>query len=261
MKIPSLPSFPSFFWKIALIIVALISWELVARSGIFSSFIFPSITDTLNYMVSHPQRLLQASSYTLKLLLLGLTLSCLVGFLMGGLTAISKKMKSVMETIVSIISPIPASSMLPFAILWFGLGEDPIIFVTFFGSISPFLINVINAFSTINKTQMDVGRNFGLEGFRLVRHVLLPASSPHIISGFRAAWGVAWRSVVAAELIFGAVGGKGGLGWLIYMNRFQLNSAGMLGALFCISIIGIIAENILLELLERETVKKWGMKR
>ena len=256
-----LPSLPSFFWKIIFVIIALLGWELVAKSGIFSPLIFPSITDTLKYMTSHPERLLQASSYTLKLLLSGLALSCLVGFLMGASTTISKKMKSVMETIVSIISPIPASSMLPFAILWFGLGENPIIFVTFFGSICPFLINIINAFATVNKTQMDVGKNFGLKGFGLVRHVLLPASSPHIISGFRAAWGVAWRSVVAAELIFGAVGGKGGLGWLIYMNRFQLNSAGMLGALFCISIIGIVAENILLELLERKTVKKWGMKR
>jgi len=256
-----LPSLPSFFWKIIFVIIALLGWELVARSGIFSPLIFPSITDTLNYMTSHPERLLQASGYTLKLLLSGLALSCLLGFLMGASTAISKKMKFVMETIVSIISPIPASSMLPFAILWFGLGENPIIFVTFFGSICPFLISITNAFSTVNKTQMDVGRNFGLNGFSLVRYVLLPASSPHIISGFRAAWGVAWRSVVAAELIFGAVGGKGGLGWLIYLNRFQLNSAGMLGALFCISIIGIVAENILLELLERKTVKKWGMKR
>ena len=255
-----LPSLPPFFWKILFVIIALLGWELVARSGIFSSLIFPSISDTLSYMTSHHERLLQASSYTLKLLISGLALSSSVGFLMGALTATSKKMKSVMETIVSIISPIPASSMLPFAILWFGLGEDPIIFVTFFGSISPFLINIVNAFATVNKTQMDVGRNFGLKGFSLVRHVLLPASSPHIISGFRAAWGVAWRSVVAAELIFGAVGGKGGLGWLIYMNRFQLNSAGMLGALLCISFIGIIVENILLELLERKTVKTWGMK-
>jgi len=255
------PSFSLFFWKILFIVLVIFSWEIVARLGIFSSLIFPSPSSTLIYMIDYHNRLFEASYYTLKLLLCGLALSCSAGFLAGALTAISTKIKSIMETVVSILSPIPASSMLPFAILWFGLGENPIMFVTFFGSICPFLIAIINAFSTINKTQMDVGRNFGLKKFGLVRHVLLPASFPHIIGGFRTAWGVAWRSVVAAELIFGAVGGKGGLGWLIYMNRFQLNSSGMMASLICISLIGMFTEGILLELLERKTVKKWGMKR
>ena len=107
---------------------------------------------------------------------------------------------------------------------------------------------------------MDVGKIYGLKGFALVRHIILPASLPYVLTGFRGAWGIAWRSVVAAELVFGAVGGKGGLGWLIYVNRFQLNASGMLATLFCISIIGIFMENILLETMERKTVKKWGMK-
>lgn len=256
-----LSSIPSFFWKILFIFCLLMGWEVVARSGVFPSLVFPSISDTLVYMVGNLDRLLEATRYTLELLLSGLTLSCLVGLVAGAVTMVSKKGKFLMETLVSILSPIPASSMLPFAILWFGLGKTPIVFVTFFGSVCPFLISLINAFSTVNSTQIDVGRNFGLRGIGLVRHISLPASLPHLITGFRTAWGTAWRSVVAAELIFGAVGGRGGLGWLIYMNRFQMNPAGMLGALICISVIGVLVENVLLELLERKTVKKWGMKK
>jgi len=255
-----IPSIPLFFWKILLVIIILLTWEGVARSGIFSSFIFPTITDTLVYMGGHVDELISATSYTLQLLLAGLACSCLVGLIAGSLTMISRRIRLGLETVVSIISPIPSSSMLPFAILWFGLGSSPIIFVTFFGSLCPFLINLVNGFTTVNKTQLAVGRNFGLKGFDLVWHISLPASLPHIITGFRASWGTAWRSVVAAELIFGAVGGKGGLGWLIYANRFQLNAPGMLGALICISIVGLLVENVLLEILERKTVKRWGMK-
>jgi len=150
--------------------------------------------------------------------------------------------------------------MLPFAILWFGLGEKPIIFITLFGSFCPFYINIINGFSTVNPKLIDVGKIYGLKGFKLIQHIIIPASFPHLLTGFRGAWGIAWRSVVAAELVFGAVGGEGGLGWLIYINRFQLNAAGMLATLFCISVIGIFMENVLLETIEKRTVVKWGMK-
>lgn len=235
-------------------------WELIAQAGIFSSFIFPSISDTLLYMIRRYDRIILATGYTLKLLVSGLALSSFTALLIGALTTLSKKLKASTETVISILSPIPSIAMLPFAILWFGLGENPIVFITFFGSICPFLINVLNGFNTINRTWIDVGRNYGLEGFSLVRHIILPASLPHVISGFRSAWGVAWRSVVASELVFGAVGGKGGLGWLIYANRFQLNAPGMMAALISISLIGIFMENVLLNEVEEKTVKTWGMK-
>lgn len=247
--------------KILSLFFLCLTWELIAQAGIFSSFIFPSITDTVIYMIHHTDRLFIATGYTLKLLISGLALSSLATLAIAALTAVSTKLKASTETVISIVSPIPAIAILPFAILWFGLGENPIIFVTFFGSICPFLINVLNAFNTINRTWLDVGRNYGLKALSLVRHIILPASLPHIISGFRSAWGVAWRSVVASELVFGAVGGKGGLGWLIYANRFQLNAAGMMAALISISLIGIFMENVLLNELENKTVKKWGMKR
>ncbi len=252
--------FPPFFWKILCVVVALTGWEVVARLNVFSAFIFPSITLTIRYAISNSEKLGFATWSTLKLLLSGLSVSCAITLVIGGLTALSPKIKAVMEAVISILSPIPSISLLPFAILWFGLGEKPIIFITIFGSFCPFLINIMNGFSTVNRTWLDVGRLYKLKGFSLVRHIILPASLPHVLTGFRGAWGIAWRSVVAAELVFGAVGGKGGLGWLIYINRFKLNAPGMLATLFCISIIGIFMENILLETVEKRTVKKWGMK-
>jgi NitT/TauT family transport system permease protein len=255
------PSVPPFFWKILCVLTALGIWEIVAMSGVFSSFVFPSISSTLTYMVHNSEKLLYATWSTLKLLISGLSVSCIITLMIGALASMSEKGRAVVDAFLSILSPIPSISILPFAILWFGLGENPIIFITVFGSFCPFLINITNAFRTVNKKWIDVGKNYGLKGLHLIRHIILPASLPHVLTGFRAAWGIAWRSVVAAELVFGAVGGKGGLGWLIYVNRFQLNAPGMLATLFCISLIGIFMENVLLESIERKTVKKWGMKR
>ena len=248
-----------FFSKIIFVLAILVVWETVARLGVFSSFVFPSISSTMAYMLHNPEKMVMATWRTLKLLLIGLSISGAVTLTIGALAVGSKKLQSVVEVTISFLSPIPSISILPFAILWFGLGENPIIFITVFGASCPFLIHILSAFTTINKKWIEVGRNYGLEGIQLVRYIMFPASLPHLLSGFRSAWGIAWRSVVAAELVFGAVGGKGGLGWLIYMNRFQLNAAGMLAALICISLIGILAENIL-GLIENRTVKKWGMK-
>ena len=249
-----------FFWKSGFIFLVLIIWEIVAKLNIFSKFLFPSISGTISYSVTNYNRLLQASGYTLKLLLFGLIISCLFSLGVGILASMSKKIEGITDIIISVLNPIPSIAMLPFALLWFGLGENPIVFVTFMAAFCPFLINVRQGFSTINKKWLDVGRNYGLRNLELMRHIAIPASLPYLLAGFRTAWGSAWRTVVAAELVFGAVGCAGGLGWLIYANRFKLNPAGMLSALVCISIIGIITENIL-KFIERRTVEKWGMKR
>jgi len=250
----------SFFWKILCISIILFMWELIGRSGVFSRMIFPTITDTIVYMITHMDRLLQTTSYTLKLLLIALAISTCISISLGAISTFSTRIRLIIEAVVSILNPIPAISILPFAILWFGLGEKPILFVAVFGSVCPYILAIMNGLHTLRIIYVDVGKIYGLNGLSLVRYILIPASLPHFLTGFRAAWGVAWRSVVAAELVFGAVGGKGGLGWLIYANRFQLNAPGMLGAIFCISLIGIFMENVLLEMIERKTVKKWGMK-
>lgn len=246
--------------KISAILSFLIAWELIARAGIFSKFLFPSVSDSITWALQNWGRLLRASYDTLRLLLTALAISTCISLSVGSLASISKKFRRISEALVSTFNPLPSISLLPFALLWFGLGEEPILFVTCFGSLWPFILNITNGFTTINKTYLDVGRNYGLKNYKLVSHIMIPAAFPYILTGFRCAWGIAWRSVVAAELVFGAVGISGGLGWIIYANRFKLNAPGMVAAIAAISVIGILTENILLEFLERKTVKKWGMK-
>lgn len=247
------------FLKATILLAVLFLWEVTAKLGIFSSFIFPSISDTILYFFLNSWKLLRATLNTLSLLATGITIGSLIALSVASLAALSKKWRAALETYITVVGPIPAISMLPFAILWFGLGEKPIIFITVFGCLVPYMIAVVNGFQTMRGIYWDIGRMYGLSRSGLILKILVPASLPHILAGFRSGWSVGWRSVVAAELVFGAVGEGGGLGWMIYINRFLLNAPGMLAALICISLIGITAENIL-ELIEKRTVKRWGMK-
>lgn len=81
-----------------------------------------------------------------------------------------------------------------------------------------------------------------------------------MITGVKVAWGLSWRSLIAAELVYGAMGKSGGIGWLISLNRYHLNPNGMTVGLLSIVVVGLLVEHLVMGLVERKTVKKWGMK-
>jgi len=184
----------------------------------------------------------------------------MIGLIIGGLSVFSRKVEYIVEAFVSVFQPLPSICLLPFAILWFGLGDKPIIFIVTFSTMWPMILNSMTGFSTITSIYKDIGAMYGLKGASLARYIMIPAALPYIITGFRISWAHSWRTIISAELLFGAVGSAGGLGWVIYVNRYMLNPEGMIAAIGVISFIGIFMENVLLEKIENETIKKWGMK-
>ncbi|HZD65057.1 MAG TPA: ABC transporter permease subunit [Acidimicrobiales bacterium] len=144
------------------------------------------------------------------------------------------------------------------AIIWFGLNEKALVFVVANAVLWPIAINVTTGFRTVNATLVMVGRNLGLRGWRLVRDVLLPAALPSIISGIKVGWAFGWRTVIAAELVFGTAGGAGGLGYFINKSQYFLNIPDVFAGLVTIAVIGIIVE-VGFNVLERRTVIRWGM--
>ena len=86
---------------------------------------------------------------------------------------------------------------------------------------------------------------------------MLPASFPHILGGIRTGWARAWQASVAAELVFGAAGGNGGLGWFLYKKRFMMETPGVFAGMLVIVLIGIAVEYIVFTWVEINTVRKW----
>lgn len=205
-------------------------------------------------------KLLMSTAYTVKLLLVGLFLGNIIGLAVGGLAAFSRKIRYVVEAFISVFQPLPSISLLPFAILWFGLGWKPIVFIVTLSSTWPMMLNSMTGFATVNSTYKDVGTMYGLRGFSMFRYILMPCALPNLITGFRISWAHSWRTIISSELLFGAIGSLGGLGWVIYVNRYMLNPEGMVAAIAVISLIGMFTENIILSYVESKTVKKWGMK-
>jgi NitT/TauT family transport system permease protein len=104
-----------------------------------------------------------------------------------------------------------------------------------------------------------VGRNYGLSGVTLVGKILLPAAFPSILAGLKIGWAFAWRTLIAAELVFGVSSGSGGLGWYIFENKNQIQIPQVFAGLLTVILIGLAVENLIFRVVERKTVHRWGM--
>ena len=122
-------------------------------------------------------------------------------------------------------------------------------------------LNTYAGFLGVSETQRMAGRNYGLRGLRFVLFILIPAALPSILAGLKIGWAFAWRTLIAAELVFGVNSGAGGIGWFIYENRNQLEIPSVFAGLLMVIIIGLLVESVVFRTLEIHTVRKWGMQR
>lgn len=197
--------------------------------------------------------------HTLQVLLVGIFFGSFVGFALASFAVFSKFGHDLLTVLSAILNPLPSIAILPLAMIWFGLKPESIVFVVALATVWPVAMNTDTGFRTISQTTQMAARNLGLSGPRMVADVLLPAALPYIITGLKAAWAFGWRTVVAAELVFGVAGSSGGLGWYINNARYFLQTPNIFAGLIVISLLGIVVEAFF-TLLERRTVIKWGMK-
>jgi len=196
---------------------------------------------------------------TVRMLLEGIGIGAVVAAGLTAFATLTKVGEDLLVLLTSILNPLPGVAVLPLAMLWFGLNERAILFVIANATIWPLAINVSTGFRTTNQTLVAVGKNIGLGRVRLITDVLAPAALPHAISGIKTAWAFGWRTVIAAELVFGVAGSHGGLGTYINNAHLYLLVPPMFAGLVTIAVLGVVFES-LFAVLERRTVVRWGMK-
>jgi len=243
------------------ILLLLAIWQIVVVTGDFSELILPglpAIGSALADSISNGE-LWSHTSYSFYLIGQALLIGTVLAFALTAVSMVWPLMADFMKTITTIFHPLPGVALLPIALLWFGINERSIIFILVHSIIWPLILNTYTGFRSVSRTQLEVGRNIGLKGLKLVASVMVPSAFPYILTGFKIAWSNSWRALVAAEMVFGASGGQGGLGWLIYQKRFFLETPYVFAALFVIIMIGILVENVVFAQIEKNTVQRWGM--
>jgi NitT/TauT family transport system permease protein len=249
-----------FVRKALILAVLALAWEAYGR-WLGNPLLFPTFFQTVQAFVENiangiiPARML----VSMQTLVIGYALGIGLAALLTTLAIGSRIGADLLETLTSMFNPLPAIALLPLALIWFGLGSGSIIFVLVHSVLWAIALNTHAGFRSVSNTMRMVGQNYGLRGLKLVRLILIPAAFPAILTGLKVGWAFAWRTLIAAELVFGVSSGSGGLGWFIYENRNQLETANVFAGLFTVILIGLFVENIIFATIERKTIRRWGM--
>ncbi len=196
---------------------------------------------------------------SLKVLMLGYALGVALAAVLTTLAIMTRIGNDVLETATAMLTPLPAIALLPLAMLWLGLGYKSLAFILIHSVLWPVALNTHAGFLAVSTTLRMVGRNYGLRGFGYVAKILIPAAFPSILAGLKIGWAFAWRTLIAAELVFGVTTGGGGLGWFIYENKNTLNIPYVFAGLLTVTLIGLAVENLIFRTIESRTIRRWGM--
>lgn len=244
-----------------LIILALaLVWEVYGRL-LDNTLLFPTLTETLVSFAENVRNgVLPARAWaSVKVLLMGYGAGVLLAGLLTVLAINTRIGSDFLETVTGMLSPLPAIALLPLALIWFGLGNGSLVFILIHSVLWPVALNTHSGFRAVSPTLRMVGRNYGLRGFGYIAKILIPAGFPSILAGLKIGWAFAWRTLVAAELVFGVSSGQGGLGWFIFENRNQLEIPAVFAGLLTVIAIGLVVENLVFRTIERRTVLRWGL--
>lgn len=253
------------FRKAMILLVLIIAWEaygryMAANGNVLSFPTFSATVEALfNGIVSGviPQRLF----VTLQVLLIGYAIGVALAALVTTIAVSTRIGTDFLSIMTAMFNPLPAIALLPVALLWFGLGTPSLVFVIVNSVLWAVALNAHTGFLAVSETLRMAGQTFGLRGFRYVLTILIPAAFPAILSGLKIGWAFAWRTLIAAELVFGVSSGRGGLGWFIFENRNLLDTASVFAGLLTVMAVGLFVEGIIFRGIEKRTVRRWGMQR
>ena len=224
----------------------LLLWEIAARTGLIDTRFFPapsSIFALLIEMLKSGELLTHTATSLVRLgwgILFGGVPALVLGIVMG----LNRTIRALMDPIIAATYPIPKSSILPLALLVFGLGEASKIFMVAVGVFFPVAINATTGVLEINKIYLDVGRNYKASRWNMFWTIALPGALPVIMTGFKLGIGIGLILIAIAEMI----GAKSGLGYLIWSAWETFAVEQMYVGLFMIALIGFVLTVALNEL-------------
>jgi NitT/TauT family transport system permease protein len=246
--------------KVMILIILALVWEAYGRY-LNNNLLFPTFSETMSAFFSNiASGVLPARAWSsIKVLLMGYAAGVTLAAILTGLAITTRVGTDFLETLTSMFNPLPAIALLPLSLIWFGLGNGSLVFVLVHSVTWAIALNTHSGFLSVSRTLKMVGRNYGLGGFNYIRKILIPAAFPSILTGLKIGWAFAWRTLIAAELVFGVSSGSGGLGWFIFENKNSLDIPTVFAGLLTVIIIGLVVENVIFRAIEANTVDRWGM--
>lgn len=231
-------------------------WQGLSSLGVWNELLFPSpgqVGEALWKGVAD-RTLIVATLTSLKRLAIGYGLALAIGVPLGLLLGRIRWLDDTIGAVALGLQALPSICWLPLAVLWFGLNELATQFVVIMGSLMAVTLATRDGVNIIPPLYVRAGRVLGSRGWRIYRYVIFPAALPAILTGAKLGWSFAWRSLMAAELLYTGVG----LGSTLMMGRELHNMALVVAAMGVIMALGLLTDRVFFGALERSLYLRWG---
>ncbi|HKX30500.1 MAG TPA: ABC transporter permease [Blastocatellia bacterium] len=246
------------FWPLLVAIIAIAGWAALAALRVFPESIFPS---PLSVLSGFGEEIGQGRLHTdliasLFRVTAGFVLAAALGIPLGLWLGGHARARTALLPAINFFRSLSPLAWIPFAILWFGIGDKPAIFLIFMAAFFPIALATISGVAGIPQVYFRVAADYGLSGFERLTRVTLPAIAPQVITTLRVTAGLSWLVVVAAEMI----AGRDGLGFAIWDARNGLRMDLLVVGMIVIGIIGVLIDRLLVQLMKIPSVR-WGYER
>jgi NitT/TauT family transport system permease protein len=240
------------------LLIGLAIWFCLSRLGVFPESAFPSpVAVARGFGIElRSGRLLDDLIASLFRVSCGFLLAVILGLPTGLWMGHHFRSRVALLPAINFFRSLSPLAWIPFAILWFGIGDLPAIFLIFMACFFPIVVATVSAVAAIPSIYFRVARDYSFSGAELLMKVTLPAIAPQVITSLRVTAGLAWLVVVAAEMI----AGRDGLGFAIWDARNGLRMDLLVVGMIVIGVIGVIIDRILVRLMKISSVR-WGYER
>ncbi|MBX5437438.1 MAG: aliphatic sulfonate ABC transporter permease SsuC [Alicyclobacillaceae bacterium] len=198
-------------------VAAVLLWQVLGDAGVITTRVLPTPWQVLHagITLAHSGELWQDVGVSAARAGIGFAIGAGTGLVLGLLNGIVPLASRLLDSTIQMIRTIPHLALVPLVILWFGIGETAKDFLVALGTMFPMYLNTYHGVRSIDPGLVEMARMYGLRGFALYRHVLLPGALPSILVGLRYALGVAWITLIVAETI----SADSGIGYMVMNAR------------------------------------------
>jgi NitT/TauT family transport system permease protein len=178
---------------------------------------------------------------SVRRILSGFVVAIAIGVPLGLLIGRYRRVSDLFMPAMEVLRPIPAIAWVPMSIMLWPSNESSIIFITFIGAFFPILLNTVHGVHTMDNVLMRAGRCLGANEIQLFWHVILPGVLAHVFTGLAVGMGVAWVSLIAAEMI----SGQFGVGYYTWEAYSLVNYPAIVLGMITIGVLGLVCSGII----------------
>ena len=215
-------------------------WELVARVGLVSQDVLPAFSTVMVrlWQLTADGELFVHVGDSLFRVVSGLSLSIVVGSILGFGLASSALAQKLVQPSLTFLYPLPKSALIPVILIWFGFGHSAQIAVIFLGCLLPIILGAYNGAKGVENTLVWSARSLGASLIETEWQVIIRAALPDLLAGIRVALALSFVLLISSEMI----GARRGMGFLIAFLGDSGDYAGMFAVTFIVTAIGFAAD-------------------